>query len=44
MDVQEPARTVLAECFRKFGIETVTMEDHFTERMVSEKEIGRAHV
>ena len=40
MDVQEPARTVLAECFRKFGIETVTMEDHFTERMVSEKVDG----
>jgi len=37
MDVQEPARTVLAECFRKFGIETVTMENRFMERMVSEK-------
>ncbi len=40
MDVQEPARTVLAECFRKFGIETVTMENRFMERMVSEKVDG----
>jgi hypothetical protein len=40
MDVQEPARTVLAECFRKFGIETVTIENRFTERMVSEKVDG----
>lgn len=40
MDVQEPARTVLAECFRKFGIETVTMENRFMERVVSEKVDG----
>jgi len=40
MDVQEPARTVLAECFRKFGIETVTMENRFLERVVSEKVDG----
>lgn len=40
LDVQEPARTVLAECFRKFGIETVTMEDRFLERVVSEKVDG----
>ena len=40
IDVQEPARTVLAECFRKFGIETITMENRFMERMVSEKVDG----
>jgi PilZ domain len=40
IDVQEPARTVLAECFRKFGIETVTMENRFMERVVSEKVDG----
>ena len=40
LDVQEPARTVLAECFRKFGIETIMMEDRFTERVVSQKVDG----
>ena len=40
MDVAEPARTILAECFRKFGIETLTVEDRFTERMSSEKVDG----
>ena len=40
MDVTEPARTILAECFRKFGIETLTVEDRFTERMSNEKVDG----
>ena len=40
MDVAEPARTILAECFRKFGIETLTIEDRFKERMLSEKVDG----
>ena len=40
MDVAEPARTILAECFRKFGIETLTVEDRFAERMSSEKVDG----
>jgi len=40
MDVAEPARTILAECFRKFGIETITVEDRFAQRMSSEKVDG----
>ena len=40
MDIAEPARTILAECFRKFGIETLTVSDRFTERMNSEKVDG----
>jgi hypothetical protein len=40
MDVQEPARTILAECFRKFGIETLAVQDQFAKRMVTEKVDG----
>ena len=40
MDVAEPARTILAECFRKFGIETLTVEDRFAQRMETEKVDG----
>ena len=40
MDVREPARTVLAVCFRKFGIETITIEDRFADRLRTEKVDG----
>jgi hypothetical protein len=37
MDVDEPSRSILAECFRKFGIETLPIQDQFAKRMVTEK-------
>jgi hypothetical protein len=40
MDVNEPARTILAECFRKFGIETLAVENRFAQRMATEKMDG----
>jgi PilZ domain len=40
MDVTEPSRSVLAECFRQFGIETTAVSDRFAERMATEKVDG----
>jgi hypothetical protein len=37
VDVKESARTVLSECFRQFGIETVVMSDTAAERLKREK-------
>ena len=37
VDVKESARTVLSECFRQFGIETVVMTDTAAERLKREK-------
>src|SRR6195256_2563626 len=37
VDLKDSARTLLAECFRQFGIETVTMSANAAERMRKEK-------
>jgi hypothetical protein len=37
VDVKEPARTILAECFRQFRIETVPMTHNAAERLKREK-------
>jgi hypothetical protein len=37
VDVKESARTVLSECFRQFGIETVVMTDTAADRLKREK-------
>lgn len=37
VDLKENARSVLSECFRQFGIETVTMTGNMAERLKSEK-------
>src|SRR5450432_733036 len=37
VDVKESARTVLSECFRQFGIETVVMTDKAADRLNREK-------
>jgi hypothetical protein len=37
VDVKESARTVLSECFRQFGIETVVMSDTAADRLKREK-------
>jgi hypothetical protein len=37
VDVKDSARTVLCECFRQFGIETVVMTDQAPERLKKEK-------
>jgi hypothetical protein len=37
VDVKDSARTVLSECFRQFGIETVVMADKAAERLKREK-------
>ena len=40
MGVNEPARTMLADCFRQFRIETVSVQEDFTHRMQNEKVDG----
>jgi hypothetical protein len=37
VDLKESARTVLSECFRQFGIETVIMADQAADRLKREK-------
>src|SRR5258707_12713043 len=37
VDLKDSARTLLAECFRQFGIETVVMSANAAERMRKEK-------
>jgi PilZ domain len=37
IDMKEPARTILSECFRQFGVETVTMTGNVADRLVKEK-------
>ena len=37
VDVKDSARTVLSECFRQFGIETVVITDQAPERLKREK-------
>jgi len=37
IDLKDPARTVLSECFRQFGVETVIMSGNAAERLRSEK-------
>jgi hypothetical protein len=37
VDVKDGARTVLSECFRQFGIETVVMADQAADRLKREK-------
>ena len=37
IDLKDPARTVLSECFRQFGVETVVMSGNAAERLKSEK-------
>ena len=37
VDLKEPSRILLAECFRQFGIETVVMTANAAERMRKEK-------
>src|ERR1700736_1586647 len=37
VDLKDSARTLLAECFRQFGIETVVMSGNAAERMRKEK-------
>src|SRR5258708_15895271 len=37
VDLKDSARTLLAECFRQFGIETVVMSANAVERMRKEK-------
>jgi hypothetical protein len=37
VDLNEPSRAMLAECFRQFGIETVIMSSEAAERMRKEK-------
>lgn len=37
VDVKEPARTILAECFRQFGIEAVSIAANAAQRLHKEK-------
>ena len=37
VDLKESSRTLLAECFRQFAIETVAMTSNAAERMLTEK-------
>lgn len=37
VDVREPARAILADCFRQFGIETVALNAAATDRLLKEK-------
>ena len=37
VDMKEPGRSVLAECFRQFGIETVALNGDSAERLKKEK-------
>jgi len=37
IDMKEPARTILAECFRQFGVETVVMNGDAAGRILKEK-------
>jgi PilZ domain len=37
VDIADPARTILADCFRQFGVETVVMNADAPERLKKEK-------
>jgi hypothetical protein len=37
VDIADPARTILADCFRQFGVETVLMSEDALERLKGEK-------
>ena len=37
VDLQEPSRALLSECFRQFGIESISMTSDKADRLVSEK-------
>src|SRR5713101_364869 len=37
IDLKEPARTILVDCFRQFGVEAVLMADDAAERLHREK-------
>jgi len=37
VDIADPARTILADCFRQFGVETVLMSEDALERLTREK-------
>ncbi len=37
IDMKEPARTILSECFRQFGVETVAVTGNAAERITKEK-------
>jgi PilZ domain-containing protein len=37
VDVREPAHTILSECFKQFGIDSVVMHSHAAERLAKEK-------
>ena len=37
MDIKEPTRSLLSDCFKQFGIEAVTMTGNVIERMQREK-------
>jgi hypothetical protein len=37
VDLKEPARNVLTECFRQFGIESVVLNGNATERLTKQK-------
>jgi Tfp pilus assembly protein PilZ len=37
VDIKEPTRALLAECFRQFGIETVVIPPNATDRLKTEK-------
>ena len=37
VDMKEPARTTLADCFRQFGIESVSLNGNAAERLKKEK-------
>ncbi|HEY7617798.1 MAG TPA: PilZ domain-containing protein [Terriglobales bacterium] len=37
VDIKEPARSVLTDCFKQFGIDSVAMNSHAAERLSKEK-------
>lgn len=37
VDMKEPARTILSECFRQFGVENVAVTGNAAERLMKEK-------
>jgi PilZ domain len=37
VDIKEPAKTILSECFRQFGVETVVMTGNVPDRLKKEK-------
>ena len=37
VDMKEPARMILSECFRQFGVETVALTGNVADRMIKEK-------